>query len=227
MAILSQAYEWMNFALLGDSGAGFHIGRRPNSRPVTIPANQPVDIFTGGIGNTISTQPKVKINEFLVIEDLLCTPFKGGAVQVRINDTDYFQNPDGTPMIEGLGPNGIPGYAIPYPCGSPSGKEGDPELTDALAPTLTAIDPPIYVMPEQTWSVLFTPLRLCRGWVSMDGVGANSGCAVGVVVYYTLYTGTDSLIALKLIDMGLPVSADNAEWLKRSMIENGGYQNGD
>jgi hypothetical protein len=27
--------------------------------------------------------------------------------------------------------------------------------------------------------------------------------------------------------MGLPVSADNAEWLKRSMIENGGYQNGD
>ena len=83
MAILSQAYEWMNFAIDGDSGAGFHIGRQPNSRPVSIQANQPVDIFTGGIGNNISTQPKVKINEFVVIEDLLCTPFKGGAVQVQ------------------------------------------------------------------------------------------------------------------------------------------------
>ena len=74
MAILSQAYEWMNFAIDGDSGAGFHIGRQPNSRPVSIQANQPVDIFTGGIGNNISTQPKVKINEFPSLRiSLLCS----------------------------------------------------------------------------------------------------------------------------------------------------------
>ena len=36
------------------------------------------------------------------------TPYRDGAVQIRINTTDYFQNPDVTNQ------DGIPGLASPY-----------------------------------------------------------------------------------------------------------------
>ena len=213
MAVQTQIYEWMNLAADGPDGRGFEINRSINARPVSIQPNSPVDIFTGGIGNNISTQPKVKANEFIVIENLLCCPFQDGAVQVRINSTEYFQNPDYSPMIGNGNLNGIPGMAIPYPCGSSTGRV--PLLDDSIQPSLDSINPSIYILPGQTWSVLYTTRQGITGLNNPS----NDGTSVGVVVQYTLYSGTDSLIALKLLDMGLPVTPNNADWLKRKILK--------
>ena len=100
MAMRSQVYEWAN---LSTGGAGSTIRRVTGATPVAVAADSNVDIFIGGIGNNITKPAETTATQFVVIEDVSCSAFQGGAVQVRINTTDYFQNPDVTVQ------NGIPG----------------------------------------------------------------------------------------------------------------------
>ncbi len=87
-----------------------------------------------------------KATEFVVIDDIGATPanttsdddeFIGieTAVQVRINTTEYFLNPDGSPTF------GIPGRAAPYP------------RTNNFYQTFF-LDPEVYVLPGQNWEVI-------------------------------------------------------------------------
>ena len=69
-------------------------------------ANAQVDIFVGGLGNNLDIPGYVKATQFIVIEDIACSAYNGGAIQVRINTTDYFQNPDVTDRL------GIPMWLI-------------------------------------------------------------------------------------------------------------------
>jgi len=201
MAMRSQVYEWANLATAGSSSS---IRRVASAVQVQIPADTSVDIFIGGYGNNITKPAETTATQFVVIEDVACSPAYGGAVQVRINTTDYFQNPDVTVQ------NGIPGLASPYPVGTSS----DGGTTSDNILSSFNLYPDVYVLPGQTWSVLYKPRS------TVFGTGASSA-AVAAFVKYTLYDGPDALIANKLLEMGVTVNPNNVDWYKRTLIEGG------
>ena len=114
MAITQQTWEWTN---LTAAGTGNSVGRQVKGIPVAITANEKIDIFTGEVGNTITIPPATKATQFVVMEDFAVTPNLDSYIQLRVNTTDYFQNPDGTTQI------GIPALAAPYPCGASSSDD--------------------------------------------------------------------------------------------------------
>tara|TARA_R110001606_G_scaffold116710_1_gene245881 strand:+ start:1190 stop:1813 length:624 start_codon:yes stop_codon:yes gene_type:complete len=195
MAMRSQIYEWANF--------GTSVRRSANATAQTVTANQALDIFIGGVGNNITKPAETTATQFVVIEDISASPHNGGSAQVRINTTDYFQNPDVTVM------SGIPGRASPYPVGAPTTAGGSDNTLSSFN-----LYPDVYVLPGQTWSVLYTPTTTVIG---DDGSGAT--CGVACFVKYTLYDGPDALIANKLLELGVTVNPNNVDWYKRTLIE--------
>jgi len=198
MAMRSQIYEWTNTA---PGGTGFTLFRRSTDTSVALAnANTETSIFIGGVGYNITKPAETTATQFVVIEDVSCTPFatgsatnNGGFTQIRINTTNYFQNPDVTQQ------SGIPGTASPYPRGYQN--------------ILKTFDlyPDIYVLPGQVWDVIFT-----------NGVAlatATPADVVAVFVKYTLYDGPDALIANKLLELGITVNPNNVDWYKRTLIE--------
>jgi hypothetical protein len=219
MTVTEQTYEWVSVAPNGTAGQGFSIGRTPNAIPVAIPINQPIDIFTGGFGNNISTQPRVGILDFIVVDYLACSPHREGSTQLRINSTDYFQGPDDISTITNI--NGISGKSSPYPCGTQEGKLDTLGVADPAPASLLKsfdLEPPVYILPGQTWSVVYTT---GTGIVGDNSLGSNESAAVAAIVKYTLYHGTDALVANKLLEIGMPVTQDNAQWLKRQIRKGG------
>ena len=227
MSMRSQVYEWSNLApgTTAAGGAGSVLRRSQLDLPVTIPANQSTDIFIGGIGNNITKPAETTATQFIVIEDISCTPDLAGAVQVRINTTDYFQNPDVTQM------NGVPGIASPYPRGmmpvnptgpgaaTPAGVTLGNILTVFPANLLKSFDlyPDIYVLPGQVFQILYaTPQGT---GASIFAASGTTGKVVSAFVKYTLYDGPDALIANKLLELGVTINPNNIDWYKRSLIE--------
>ena len=202
MAITQQTWEWTN---LTAAGTGSSVGRQVKGIPVAITANEKIDIFTGEVGNTITIPPATKATQFVVMEDFAVTPNLDSYIQLRVNTTDYFQNPDGTTQI------GIPALAAPYPCGASSSD--DPTGAQILRNSFE-MNPALYVLPGQTWTMVFQSRSGVPSGLSGDGEGG----AVGVMVYYTLYDGSDALIANKLLEMGLPVNEDNVDWYKLQLM---------
>ncbi len=217
MAVTMQAYEWMNLAPQGDVGSGVEVGRSVNARGVTIPAQQPVDIFVGGLGNNITMPSMVRSTDFVVIDYISCTPYQSSSLNLRINTTEYFQLPDLSPGDANSQTNGIPALAIPYPCGNANGLTDPTNLTEVTLPSFK-LNPSIYVLPGQTWTALFTTLD---GVTGSPNDNANSATTVGVSIQFTSYNGSDSLIAQKLLEMGIPITADNVDWYKRELILKG------
>ena len=194
MAMRSQVYEWANLDAT--------VRRSTTGAAQTVTANQALDIFIGGVGNNITKPAETTATQFVVIEDIACSPHNGGAVQVRINTTDYFQNPDVTKQ------NGIPGLASPYPIGAPSTAGGSDNVLSSFN-----LYPDVYVLPGQTWSVLYTPRS------DVFGAGTSTTTGVACFVKYTLYDGPDALIANKLLELGVTVNPNNVDWYKRTLIE--------
>ena len=163
---------------------------------------QPTSIFVGGTGNNITKPAETTATQFVVLEDIACTPGNatndGGALQVRINTTDYFQNPDVTKM------SGVEGTASPYPRG----------LSDGTNNLIKSFDlyPDVYVLPGQVWDVLYTQGS------DLPTSGA-AGTIINAFVKYTLYDGPDALIANKLLELGITVNPANVDWYKRTLIE--------
>ncbi len=202
MSMRSQVYEWSNLQANANQ-----LRRTTADLPVAVVANREYDIFTGGLGNNITKPAETTATQFIVIEDVAASPLLSGAVQIRINTTDYFQNPDVTDM------SGIPGLASPYPRGAPSSI--DTSLTTAGAVgdqnILKSFDlyPDVYVLPGQTFQILY----------SNSGTTADSTEVVSCFLKYTLYDGPDALIANKLLELGVTINPNNVDWYKRSLIE--------
>ena len=194
MAVRSQIYEWANF--------GTSVRRSANAQAQTVTANQALDIFIGGVGNNITKPAETTATQFVVIEDISASPHNGGSAQVRINTTDYFQNPDVTVM------SGIPGRASPYPVGAPSTAGGSDNVLSSFN-----LYPDVYVLPGQTWSVLYTPTS------TVEGFGTATTTGVACFVKYTLYDGPDALIANKLLELGVTRNPNIVDWYKRTLIE--------
>jgi len=99
MAMRSQIYEWTNLA---PGGSGSTLSRNIADESVAMSAGDQVSVFTGGVGYNITKPAETTATQFVVIEDIACSPDdttnNGGDVQIRINTTDYFQNPDVTSM---------------------------------------------------------------------------------------------------------------------------------
>ena len=199
MSMRSQVYEWSNMAPTGQLSS---LRRTTTDIAVALPALREIDLFIGGYGNNITKPAETTATQFVVIEDISCSPWLNGNVQIRINTTDYFQNPDVTNMY------GIPGMASPYPRGAASTLAG---TADQLLKSFD-LYPDVYVLPGQTWQILYT---------TRDGATAGAGTAqvVSAFVKYTLYDGPDALIANKLLELGVTINPNNVDWYKRSLIE--------
>jgi len=201
----SQVYEWSNLQTNANQ-----LRRLSSDQPTQVVASREYDIFTGGVGNNITKPAETTATQFIVIEDIAASPVLSGAMQIRINTTDYFQNPDVTNM------DGIPGLASPYPRGANSSLD-QTDLTAASVGSqniLKSFDlyPDVYVLPGQTFQILYT-----------TAIGTtNTALSTEVVsafVKYTLYDGPDALIANKLLELGVTINPNNVDWYKRSLIE--------
>ena len=202
MSMRSQVYEWSNLAPTGQTSS---LRRTVDAVPVAVPTNREYDIFIGGIGNNITKPAETTATQFIVIEDIACSAYLGGALQVRINTTDYFQNPDVTDQA------GVPGLASPYPRGSSNDAAAD-SLTD-YTQLLKSFDlyPDVYVLPGQVFQILYS-------LQSPNSTGIAT-TVVAAFVKYTLYDGPDALIANKLLELGVTINPNNVDWYKRTLIE--------
>ena len=216
MAMRSQVYEWD--ASRTDNGSAAMTSANSS-------AGVPYSVFIGGLGNNITTPANTTATQFVVIEDIGVTPtafcgiitgtatnvrglrvgatsdvVAGGRnyVNVRINTTDYFLNPDN------VGNDGVPGSAAPYP------------RSIWFQPAFN-LYPDVYVLPGQTWDIRVTY------WNQLGGFTAGAATAGQYQAFckYTLYDGPDALIANKLLEMGISVNPGNVDWYKRTLISGG------
>ena len=211
MSMRSQIYAWNSQSTAGGTAVW------ANARTGTA-----TSIFIGGFGNNITKPAETTATQFVVIEDVAVSPsgflasgdaagqyyrgLENGAengvygnrayIQVRINTTDYFLDPDN------VGNDGIPGAASPYP-----------RSTD-FQPCFN-LYPDVYVLPGQVFQILYTP-TLGTNDVSVTDAG---NIVVMAFIKYTLYDGPDALIANKLLELGVTINPNNVDWYKRSLIE--------
>ncbi len=75
--------------------------------------------------------------------------------------------------------------------------------------------PDVYVLPGQTWQILYTT----RDGATAYAAAATDAQVVSAFVKYTLYDGPDALIANKLLELGVTINPNNVDWYKRSLIE--------
>tara|TARA_R110000851_G_scaffold161993_4_gene305723 strand:+ start:1299 stop:2006 length:708 start_codon:yes stop_codon:yes gene_type:complete len=224
MAMRSQVYEWDAGETAGSATALTTVGTNEGNT---------YSIFIGGVGGNISKPASTSATQFIVVEDIGCTPTEfhgprsmasvaiteyrglcgslGGVIsgpraylQVRINTTDYFLDPDG------VGNDGVPGTAAPYPV--EEWRQGNFNLY-----------PAVYILPGQTWDVRVTyyngtGVETTAGTATLVGPTAGVG-RLQAFVKYTLYDGPDALIANKLLEMGVSVNPGNVDWYKRSLLE--------
>ena len=207
MSMRSQVYEWSNLAPANQTS---NLRRTVDAIPVEVPTNREYDVFIGGIGNNITKPAETTATQFIVIEDIACSAYLGGALQVRINTTDYFQNPDVTDQA------GVPGLASPYPRGSSdigntAGATG--EVLSTYTQLLKSFDlyPDVYVLPGQVFQILYS--------LQTTNVSGIATTVVAAFVKYTLYDGPDALIANKLLELGVTINPNNVDWYKRTLIE--------
>lgn len=207
MSMRSQVYEWSNLAPANQTSS---LRRTVDAIPVEVPTNREYDVFIGGIGNNITKPAETTATQFIVIEDIACSAYLGGALQVRINTTDYFQNPDVTDQA------GVPGLASPYPRGSSdigntAGATG--EVLSTYTQLLKSFDlyPDVYVLPGQVFQILYS--------LQTTNVSGIATTVVAAFVKYTLYDGPDALIANKLLELGVTINPNNVDWYKRTLIE--------
>jgi len=148
MSMRSQVYEWTGSRT--DTGGNALTATQAGKR---------ISVFIGGYGNNITKPAETTATQFVVIEDIATSPsafnvahatasYRGlttsngvsgprAYVQVRINTTDYFLDPDN------VGNDGIPGAASPYP------------RSINFQPCFN-LYPDVYVLPGQVFDVLVT-----------------------------------------------------------------------
>ena len=220
MSMRSQVYSWNGTATGGTNNI------------LATNGGQSISIFIGNIGNNITKPAETTATEFVVIEDIACTPslpladvtdavattvatnyrgqleewFVGDGVlgprayvQVRINTTDYFLDPDN------VANDGIPGAASPYP------RSLDMQPSFNLYPD-------VYVLPGQVWDVLYTFYGQVAAAAFVAADAAAYRAQNRAFTKYTLYDGPDALIANKLLEMGISINPGNVDWYKRSLL---------
>jgi hypothetical protein len=201
LSVRRQVYEWRNVLPVGQTVS---LNKPPILKPnnvhtVALPANQPVDIFIGGIGNNIDIPAKLTATQFVVIDAIAVWP-ESLAAQIYVETSRYFQDPDGTPT------EGITGRIVPFPNGHNGIINWD---------YITGLNPPLYILPHQTWGIEVTPLEAIPEYTGNDVTDENiSFC----FVKYLLIDGADALVAKKLIDIGWELTPENIQRYKEDIV---------
>ena len=193
-------------------------------RPLPSPGEQ-FSIFVGPYGEAtlndadrqgeVLTKPNLmREDHFVVIDDFGSTsgvaanwvqdPFANttinwvpnGFVQIAIDNVWYYQNP------EDIKSWGISGDASPFP------KNINSNFGYLL-------DPNIYVKPFETWDVRYV---MTNQFPNLALYPFDAGCFASVYVTYWEFSGSDSLICEKLVQLGIEVSVDNVEWFRRELL---------
>lgn len=214
MAMRSQIYEWDSARA---AAGGIALAN------TTTQMGQTMSVFIGGVGNNITKPAETTATQFIVIEDIGTTPSyfvenntaaaalyrtktvdnatdmagPRSFVNVRINTTDYFLDPDG------VGNDGVAGTAAPYP-------------RETWAQPSFNLYPDVYVLPGQVWDIRVTYFN--DGGFAAGPAGVSALGELQAFCKYTLYDGPDALIANKLLEMGVSVNPGNVDWYKRTLI---------
>ena len=218
MSVRSQAYLWDSGRLQGTT-TPLPVGTANNN------AGQQFSIFTGGFGNNLPIPAYTEANQFIVIDHygltptlyhgvMLAQPYRGltGGVgsqvsgpraylQIRINTTGYFEEPDNVSR------DGLPGTLIPYPRTTWYDNCMDESAIE-----------PIYILPGQTWDALVTYYNTLG---FLNGGLVNGFSRIGELqafMKYTLYDGPDCIIALRLLEEGISITPNNVDWFKKNLI---------
>lgn len=220
MAIRKQIYTW---ELHGDDTDG----RPASSQGYYPPVGTENSILSGAFGNVQPARQTALVgeDEFVVIEKIGCTPgispygFRvDGAgnlvkwnpnmfINIVIDTTNYYQDP------QNVWSSGVSGYASPYPI-----QTFDNPYYDLW--------PPVYVLPDQTVDVrytLFNDIQLSAengDWINIP----YSTVLAAVYVEYTLFDGTDGLMARKLMNLGIPVNVGTVENYRRLLLKSKGLE---
>lgn len=176
MAIRRQAYEWRNVCPLGNQYTIGHPVLDPN--PIVPPVSldyevginsqvvspvirggHPTPIFTGMHGNNLKTSAHVLAIQLIIIDSLSCWPPEAN-VNVFVNDTYYFEAPDYSAI------RGLSGYTVPFP------EPNYPQYF-TLESFKDGIDPPIYILPGDTWGVYITFPEQTFAGSNVWGVGTS------------------------------------------------------
>ena len=218
MAIRKQLYTW---ELYGDGNNGTDATYYP-------PAGIEHSILYGGFGNTQAGKQTglVKEDNFMVIEKISCTPgispegltTSGVApnvnliswppnmfVNIVIDTTNYYQDP------QNVWSTGVSGMASPYPIQT----EAQPYYD---------LWPPVYVLPHQTVDIRYTVFNDIVASAAAWNIIPITTMLMAVYVEYTLYDGTDGVMAEKLMNMGIPVTVGSVENYRRLLLENKGLE---
>lgn len=204
MPIKPIVFEWNNLTSDSTGQVKWTTDQATARYPITLDRKREYDIFNGNYGLRLNKPAQLLANEMIVINKIACTPFAGCHVQILLEGTKYFLNPD----RQLVGSYGISGLSSPYPVGASSTCDGD----DAVLPSFT-LDPPIYVLPGQQFSAIFTTLD------GVSGIDSGGSTAVGAMIHYTLFDGIDAMVARKVMDMGLSVNRKNCDWYKRTILK--------
>jgi hypothetical protein len=220
MAIRKQIYTW---ELLGDNTDG----KIANSVGYYPPVGIEHSILYGEYGNVQPARQAglVKEDEFVVIEKIGSTPgispynFVVDAANnltqwtpnifanIIIDTTNYYQDP------QNVWSSGVSGFASPYPRQTQDSPYYD-------------LWPPIYVLPDQTVDVrytIFNDIQLSAesdSWVNIP----QSTLLAAVYVEYTNFSGTDALMARKLMNLGIPVNVSTVESYRQLLLKSKGLE---
>jgi hypothetical protein len=220
MAIRKQIYTW---ELNGDGGDGTDIAHYPR-------AGESHSIFYGDFGNVQAGKQTgfVKEDQFIVIEKMASKPgisansytVSGVApninltkwlpnmfVNIVIDTTNYYQDPQN---VYGVG---VSGTASPYP-------------REIQEQPYYDLWPPVYVLPFQTIDIrytLYNDITLSAG-AGVWNIIPTTTMLAAVYVEYTLYDGTDAMMAQKLMRLGIPVTVGTVENYRRLLLENKGLE---
>jgi len=220
MTVTRQVYEWT----LSGTDIGSDVASIPH-------AGVAFSIFVGPYGHsgrTVSSSddrrnktevpPFVNEDAFVVIEDFSSSPgilpdytvdgttvtsfVPNGFAQIVVEATGYYQDP------ANVYDHGISGDASPYPWSGIDTEKRHYRL-----------NPPLYILPLQTWDVRYTMMNDLRTAVENGSLTVSDQLTVArCFVQYTYYTGADAMVAQQLVKLGVPVTVDNVDWFKRQLL---------
>jgi len=220
MAIRKQLYTW---ELQGDDTDG----KIANSVGHYPTVGREHSILYGDFGNVQPARQTglVKEDEFVVIEKIGSTPgispyeFRVDAANnlvrwtpnifanIIIDTTNYYQDP------QNVWSSGVSGFASPYP----RNVQDEPYYS---------LWPPIYVLPDQTLDIRYTVFNDIQLSAESDSWAniPQSTILAAVFVEYTLFNGTDAMMARKLMNLGIPVNVGTVESYRRLLIKSKGLE---
>mgnify|MGYP001162106440 FL=1 len=225
MAIRKLQYSW---ELFGDNTNG-----KTSASPAGShypPPGVEHSIFTGSFGNIQGQTGLVSEDDFVVLDTVsstpgispygfqtLVNPTTGNTDLIKwnpnmfanivIDTTNYYQDP------QNVWSSGVSGFASPYP-------------RQTYDEPYYELWPPVYVLPDQTLDIrytLFNDIQLSAENNNWNNI-PSSTMLCAVYVTYTLFSGTDGLMARQLMNLGIPVNVGTVENYRRLLLKSKGLE---